>query len=87
MPRTTKSAPTTASAVSASARHASFDDLPNDGYVRLKQLLPAVVPFSPATFWRRVADGSFPAPTKLGERVTAWRVRDVRKWLEAQCSK
>jgi hypothetical protein len=47
-------------------------------------LIPAPVPFSSATLWRRVKAGTFPKPVKLSERVTAWRVEDIRQWLDAQ---
>lgn len=62
----------------------TFDNLPATGYIRQAQLIPHVVPFSSATLWRKCARHEFPAPVKLSERVTAWRVGDVRKWLEAQ---
>ena len=55
-------------------------DLPLTGFVRQRFLL-TILPFSPATFWRRVADGSFPAPVKLSERVTAWEVGAIRRWM------
>lgn len=58
-----------------------ISQLPVDGFIRQAQLIPDVVPFSPATLWRKVKDGSFPAPVKLSPRVTAWRVEDVRAWL------
>jgi prophage regulatory protein len=61
----------------------TFDTLPSTGYVRIAQLIPAPVPFSNATLWRKVAAGKFPAPVKLSARVTAWRVADVRAWLDA----
>lgn len=68
-----------------------FDRLPDTGFIRQRELLgdrnrgvPGVVPISSATLWRRVADGSFPRPLKLGPRTTAWKVADVRCWLKAQ---
>jgi prophage regulatory protein len=64
-----------------------FGDLPVTGFVRESQLIPAPVPFSSATLWRRVKAGTFPSPVKLSERVTAWRVEDVRDWLNAQSAK
>ena len=39
------------------------------------------------TLWRRVKAGTFPKPVKLSERVTAWRVEDVRQWLDAQTAR
>lgn len=56
--------------------------LPADGYVRLAQLIPGILPFSPATLWRKVKNGSFPQPVKLSDRITAWRVEDIREWME-----
>lgn len=69
-----------------------FGSLPDEGYVRQRQLVrdpkrpeePALLPFGPATLWRKVAAGTFPAPIKLSVRVTAWRVGDVRAWLQVQ---
>lgn len=58
--------------------------LPNDGYLRQSQLVPGRIPFSAATLWRKVKDGSFPAPVKLSERVTAWRSADVSAWMAAR---
>ena len=61
-----------------------FGQLPETGFVRQSQLIPGAIPFSAATMWRRVKAGTFPKPIKLSERVTAWRVEDVRAWLDAQ---
>jgi len=58
--------------------------LPETGFVRQKQLIPAIIPFSATTLWRKVAAKQFPAPIKLSENVTAWRVEDVRKWMAAR---
>ena len=62
----------------------SFDDLPDSGFIRQAQLIPHVLPFSDATLWRLCAQGKFPRPVKLSERVTAWKVGDIRKFLDAQ---
>lgn len=64
-------------------------DLPATGFVRLSQLVldsrkpgkGAPLPFSKATLWRMVNAGKFPAPVKLSERITAWRVEEVREWI------
>lgn len=61
----------------------SLPTLPAAGFIRQAQLIPGIVPISHATLWRKVKDGSFPAPVKLSPRVTAWRVEDVRAWLLA----
>lgn len=62
----------------------TFDDLPATGFIRQAQLIPAVVPFSSATLWRKCKAGQFPKPVKLSERVTAWRVGEIRAFLDAQ---
>lgn len=52
-----------------------------NNYLRQSELIPTVVPFSPATLWRKVKKGEFPAPVKLSKRITAWRREDVVNWL------
>jgi prophage regulatory protein len=52
------------------------------GYIRQSQLIPAIFPFSSATLWRMVKAGTFPKPVKLGPRITAWRVEDIRELLQ-----
>jgi prophage regulatory protein len=77
---------------SAQRRPSGFDALPDGAFVREAQLVqspkrpdsPAPLPFSAPTLWRKVKDRTFPAPVKLSERVTAWRVGDVRAWIAAQ---
>jgi predicted DNA-binding transcriptional regulator AlpA len=54
--------------------------LPQTGYVRLPAVL-AVYPVSKSTLWQRVKQGRFPAPVKLSERVTAWKVETLREFL------
>jgi predicted DNA-binding transcriptional regulator AlpA len=88
-----------------SATERNTATLHETGYVRQSQLVgrkgsPGIIPFSPATLWRKVAAGQFPAPVspatlwrkvaagqfpapvKLSAGVTAWRVEDVRAWLD-----
>ena len=69
----------------------AFDGLADSALLREAQLVPSrkrpnatpILPFSSSTLWRRVRDGSFPAPLKLSAGITAWRVGDVRQWLNA----
>lgn len=59
---------------------------PAAGFLRQPQVL-TFIPISKSTLWRRVSAGTFPAPVKLSPRVTAWRVEDVKHWIEQQtCS-
>jgi prophage regulatory protein len=59
-----------------------FGALSETGYIRQSQLIPAIFPFSSATLWRKVKAGTFPPPVKLGPRITAWRVEDIRTLIE-----
>lgn len=65
--------------------NAIYGSLPATGFVRIASLRP-IVPFSYSTLWRRVRTGTFPAPVKISERITAWRVEDIRAWLDQQAS-
>lgn len=58
------------------------DGLPRDGFVRLKQIIRPLgpLPISRSTLWSWVAAGRL-TPIKLGPRVTAFRVEDVRTLL------
>ena len=56
--------------------------LPSTGYVRQAQLIPGIFPFSSATLWRKVKAGTFPKPVKLGPRITAWRIEDIRAYQD-----
>lgn len=40
-----------------------------------------VLPFSKSLLWMMVKGGRFPAPVKFG-KITAWRVEDVRTFIE-----
>ena len=52
-------------------------ELPAIGFVRLPQIL-AILPIGKSTWWLGVSTGRYPKPVKLGRRITAWRVEDIR---------
>jgi prophage regulatory protein len=65
--------------------------LPDTGYLRLAQIIgnrnatpaiPPVIPVSKSTWWAGVKSGRFPQPTKLGPRITVWRVTDIRALID-----
>lgn len=62
-----------------------FDNLADSAYVRLADLLdkPALICVSSPTLWRMVKRGDFPKPIKLSPGVTAWRVGEIRDWMES----
>lgn len=64
--------------------------LPEAGFLRLKQILgdakadpplPPLIPIKKSSWWAGVKTGRFPKPVKLSQRVTAWRVEDIRKLI------
>jgi predicted DNA-binding transcriptional regulator AlpA len=64
--------------------------LPETGFIRLRQIIgskkagvPAIIPVSASTWWAGVKTGRYPAPIKLSERCTAWKVEDIRTLLES----
>jgi len=62
----------------------TFDALPDVAMIQLRQLLSfKVVPFSATTIWRKCRSGEFPPPTKISAGITAWRVGDIRRYLES----
>jgi len=51
-----------------------------EGFVRLSTVL-SVVPVGRTRWYQGVRTGEFPAPVKIGEKVSAWRVSDIRKLI------
>lgn len=66
--------------------------LPATGYLRLPHIvgdpdatppIPALIPIGKSTWWAGVRSGRYPKAVKLGLRVTAWRVEDIRRLIES----
>lgn len=51
---------------------------------RPQPAIPARVPFSASTLWRKVGDGTFPKPVRLSVHVVAWDEADVTAWQQRQ---
>ncbi|MBS0236208.1 MAG: AlpA family phage regulatory protein [Proteobacteria bacterium] len=54
--------------------------LPETGFIRLPTILK-LIPVSKTTWWAGVKTGRFPKSVKLGPRVTAWRVEEIRELI------
>lgn len=68
-----------------------MNQLPETGFLRLPQILgdakrgiPPIIPIKKSCWWNGVKSGRFPQPVKFGQRVTAWRVEDIRAFIAAQ---
>ncbi|MEZ5918613.1 MAG: AlpA family phage regulatory protein [Alphaproteobacteria bacterium] len=57
------------------------NSLPETGFLRLPEILK-LFPVSKSTWWAGVKDGRFPKGVKLSEKITAWRVEDIRALIE-----
>ena len=64
---------------------------PATGYFRIWHIvgnpkaeppIPAIIPVSRSTFLAWVKSGKAPAPYKLSERTTAWKVSDIYAFIE-----
>jgi predicted DNA-binding transcriptional regulator AlpA len=69
--------------------------LPATGFLRLYNIIgrpptenrpgiAALVPVSATTFWKWVREGKAPKPCRLPGNVTAWRVEEIRDWMQSQ---
>jgi predicted DNA-binding transcriptional regulator AlpA len=62
----------------------AFNDLPDIAMIQVGPLINfKVLPYSATTIWRKCRTGEFPAPIKMSSGITAWKVGDIRKYLEA----
>lgn len=62
-----------------------LENLPNEGLLRIKQVLK-FIPVSRSSWWAGVKSGRYPKPLKLSERVTVWRVSDIRALIEKEAA-
>ena len=72
-----------------------FESLPDSAFIREKVIIgnynpsmhetepkPRLVPVSRSTWRRMVKAGQAPAPVRLASGISAWRVGDLRSWLQ-----
>lgn len=58
-----------------------LNNLPETGFIRLPDVLN-VYPVSRSTWWAGVKSGLYPKPCKLGPRISAWKVDDIKKLIQ-----
>ncbi|MEY4351714.1 MAG: hypothetical protein RL078_1793 [Bacteroidota bacterium] len=67
----------------AKINNLNFDDLSNGAFIQIRPLINyRVLPYSATTIWRKCRRGEFPQPVKVSAGITAWRVGDIRAYLE-----
>jgi len=55
--------------------------LPETGFIRLPKVL-SLIPISKSSLYAGIQKNKYPAPIKLSERCSAWRVEDIRQLIE-----
>ena len=60
---------------------------PEIGFLRLRDVIgdkknPGIIPVSRSSWYKGIAEGRYPKPVKLGERMSAWRVEDIRRLVD-----
>ena len=64
---------------------------PTTGFLRIAQIIgdpkanppvPAIIPVARSSWWAGVRLGRYPKSIKLGPRTTAWKVEDIRAFIE-----
>ncbi len=53
----------------------------NEKFVRLSQLID-IVGLRRSAIYKKVNDGEFPAPVRLGCRAVAWVKSEIDKWIK-----
>jgi prophage regulatory protein len=61
------------------------NDLPKTGFLRLPAIIAphGPIPVSKSTWWAGIKTGRYPKPVKLSARISAWRVEDIRAFIDA----
>ncbi|MGB4334708.1 MAG: AlpA family phage regulatory protein [Chromatiaceae bacterium] len=62
--------------------------LPEEGFLRISDIIgdrrrgtAGVLPVSRTELYQGIKEGRYPAPIKLGPRLSVWRVADIRDLL------
>lgn len=54
-----------------------------DRFIRRAEILE-ITGLSPATIYRWIAKGNFPAPRQLGPNSVGWRASAVEEWIDSR---
>ena len=72
--------------LATSAERKARSYITKDGKIRHIKARPAragLLPLGESTIWEKVRQGKFPAPHRLSERVTAWKLDDIQEWIDS----
>ncbi len=65
---------------------------PEIGFLHLRDVIggkdnPGIIPVSRSSRYKGIAEGRYPKPVKLGDRMVAWRVEDIRRLIDELVSR
>lgn len=58
-----------------------LSQLPETGFLRLPEVLK-LIPIGKSSWWDGIKQGIYPKPKRIGKRMSAWRVEDIRALIE-----
>lgn len=58
----------------------NFATVPNSGFVNI-ETVTGLFSVSPATVWRWISEGAFPAPVRIGSNTTRWNAGKLRAYI------
>ncbi len=56
---------------------------PTKKFLRLPEVISRIG-FRRTAIYQKIAEGTFPAPVKLGPRAVAWVSEEIEKWMDAR---
>lgn len=58
-----------------------MDDHTDERFVRISEVM-RIVGFKRSTIYAHMNQGSFPKGFKIGPRAAAWRMSDIKRWMD-----
>lgn len=58
--------------------------IPSPAGLARRKKVEGLVQLSRSSIYAGVANGSFPAPYRIGARAVAWKLSDIDQWLSAR---
>ena len=56
------------------------------GDARANPPIKPIIPVSKTAWWKGVAEGKYPQPIKISEKVTVWRSDQIEALIDQLCS-
>ena len=53
-----------------------------NGFLRVSQIVPGILPVARSTFFKWVSEGKAPQPIKISKGITVWRASEIANFVE-----